>query len=151
MPWRHVTPVPLYSEEHCSYPVRFWLCAMSLCLEWLLVTVAVVWYHTHTIQGDQYCTVLYCTVLYCTIQGLHWDCDTASCRGSREDRTSFVSFPALASVVRLEGTSKLYCGLVPGLQRQMVSTVQHSTVSTVQYSVGCNRCSLLCVSGCTSG
>ena len=59
----------------------------------------------------------------------------------------------LASVVRLEGPSKLYCGLVPGLQRQMVSTVQHSTVqySTVQYSVGCNRCSLLCVSGCTSG
>ena len=63
----------------------------------------------------------------------------------------------LASVVRLEGPSKLYCGLVPGLQRQMVSTVQHSTVqystvqySTVQYSVGCNRCSLLCVSGCTS-
>ena len=54
----------------------------------------------------------------------------------------------LASVVRLEGPSKLYCGLVPGLQRQMVSTVQHSTV---QYSVGCNRCSLLCVSGCTSG
>ena len=40
----------------------------------------------------------------------------------------------LASVVRLEGPSKLYCGLVPGLQRQMVSTVQHSTVqySTVQ-------------------
>ena len=37
----------------------------------------------------------------------------------------------LASVVRLEGPSKLYCGLVPGLQRQMVSTVQHSTV---QYS-----------------
>ena len=98
--WRHVTSVPMYSEEHCSYPVRFWLCAMSLCLEWLLVTVAVVWYHTHTIQGDQYCTVLYCNVLCCTVlyqQGLHWDCDTASCRGSREDRTSFVSFPALAS------------------------------------------------------
>ena len=37
----------------------------------------------------------------------------------------------LASVVRLEGPSKLYCGLVPGLQRQMVSTAQYSTV---QYS-----------------
>ena len=34
----------------------------------------------------------------------------------------------LASVVRLEGPSRLYCGLVPGLQRQMVSTVQYSTV-----------------------
>ena len=65
--WRHVTSVPMFSEEHCSYPVRFWLCAMSLCLEWLLVTVAVVWYHTHTIQGDQYCTVLYCNVLCCTV------------------------------------------------------------------------------------
>ena len=62
MPWRHVTTVPLCSEEHCSYPVRFWLCAMSLCLEWLLVTVAVVWYHTHTIQGDR-CTVLYCSLV----------------------------------------------------------------------------------------
>ena len=57
----------MFSEEHCSYPVRFWLCAMSLCLEWLLVTVAVVWYHTHTIQGDQYCTILYCTVMFCAV------------------------------------------------------------------------------------
>ena len=47
----------------------------------------------------------------------------------------------LASVVRLEGPSKLYCGLVPGLQRQMVSTVQHSTV---QYSTVLAVTGVLC-------
>ena len=42
------------SDYNCSYPVRFWFCAMVLSLQWLLLVVTLAWYYSDvSCQGEK--------------------------------------------------------------------------------------------------
>ena len=77
----------IINDYNCSYPVRFWFCAMVLSLQWLLLVVTLVWYYCHVSpRGEK-------------LDWTHFH-DQDSRRTSLTNNSSFYSFPRISSGIQ---------------------------------------------------
>ena len=76
----------IINDYNCSYPVRFWFCAMVLSLQWLLLAVTLAWYYCHgSPQGEK--------MIWAHSYEQDW-------RTSLSNNSSFYSFPRIASGIQ---------------------------------------------------
>ena len=74
----------IISDYNCSYPVRFWFCAMVLSLQWLLLVVTLAWYYSD---------------VFCQGKETNWTL-LEDLRTSSAELSSFYSFPQISSGIQ---------------------------------------------------